>query len=186
MGPIICLQPAAPNYDALPTYKITYYPLEKRDYMPYAQAQVCLTPAQLVVRMWAFEAFPRPDSRLEAVFAAPDGGRLLIPWVRADGAFGCLCRAGGRDKNLDCLAHAVEGEDLQGVYWGIAIALDRDLADRELGRGALREGGVLPGNFYKLSDDPDKPHQGAMAPTDFTGGRRYAPDALTPFQIVRY
>lgn len=186
MEPILSLQPAAPSYDTLPVYKITCYPYEKRDYRPYAQARACLTPAQLVVQMWAFEAHPRPGSSLEAVFAAPGGDSALVLWVRADGAYGCTLRApGGQRRGLDCVARTLEGEDLQGVYWGIEIALDRNLAARELGR-PLEEGGTLLGNFYKLSDDPDKPHRGSMAPADLTGERLYQPDALTPFAIVRY
>lgn len=186
MEPILSLQPVTPCYDTLPVYKITHYPYEKRDYRPYAQARVCLTPAQLVVQMWAFEAQPRPASTLEAVFAAPGGTNALVFWVQADGAYGCTRRdAGDQPHGLDCVARTMEGEDLQGIYWGIEIALDRSLAARELGL-PLVEGACLLGNFYKLSDDPDKPHRGSMAPAGLIGTQRYRPGALTPFAIARY
>lgn len=186
MEPIICIQSSTPNYDALPTYKITHYPLEKRDYMPYAQARVCITPAHLEVQMWAFEAVPRPQSRLEAVFALPGGDGRLMAWVQADGAFGCTWQAEGVDKPLDCLAHNLEGEDLQGVFWGISLSLERELLTRELGKDVLHEGGILLGNFYKISHSPDKPHKGSMAPADFAGGQEYQQSSLTKFRVVRY
>ena len=186
MEPIICTQPAAPNLDALPTYKITDYPLEKRDYRPFAQAKVCVTPTQFFLQMWAFEAAPRPLSRLEGVFTTRESQKLLVGWAQADGSCGFLARTLEGDRPLDCLAHTLDGEDLQGVYWGVTLTLSRDLLERELGPGCLEEGGELLGNFYKLSNDPGKPHRGSMVPADFAGGREYALGSLATFRVVRY
>ena len=40
MEAIICTQPEAPRFDAIPTYKITDYPLEKRAYKQIGRAHV--------------------------------------------------------------------------------------------------------------------------------------------------
>ena len=69
--------------------------------------------------------------------------------------------------------------------FGVADA-NLKLLERELGPGCLEEGGELLGNFYKLSNDPGKPHRGSMAPADFAGGREYALGSLAAFRVVRY
>ena len=38
----ISLIEGQPVWDALPVGKIIYYPLEKRDYRPFAQARMCV------------------------------------------------------------------------------------------------------------------------------------------------
>ena len=85
MEAVICTQGEAPRFDVLPTYKITCYPLEKRDYKPFAQGQLCLTPGQLCIRLWAFEARPRPQSMLECVLTTrqSQGMFRLAAWAEA-------------------------------------------------------------------------------------------------------
>ena len=185
MEAIICTQPDSPTFDSLPTYKITCYPLEKRDYKPFAQAQVCLTPVSLVLRLWAFEAHPRPSSRVEAAFTARHSPGLLSVAAWADGRWSCLLRTPGGDRPLDAIAHAMAGEDLQGVYWGAQVDIPRRLAEEALGTGELAPGSVLLGNFYKRSRDPQKPHDGSCWPADFAGGKEYALSSLVPFRVAR-
>ena len=183
---MICTQPDPPKFDALPTYKITCYPLEKRDYKPFAQAQVCRTPEVFSVRLWAFEAKPRSRSMVEGVFAAPNGDGLLRISAWADGRWSVrFCSADGKERELAAAAHPMAGDDFQGEYWGIQIAILRDKAEEVLGL-SLEPGTVVLGNFYKRSDDPEKPHHGSCWPADFAGGREYQPPSLVPFTVVRY
>lgn len=49
-----------PVWDALPVGKIIYYPLEKRDYRPFAQARMCANKTDFFLRLWAFETHPSP------------------------------------------------------------------------------------------------------------------------------
>lgn len=183
---MICTQPEPPKFDALPTYKITCYPLEKRDYRPFAQAQVCRTPEAFSVRLWAFEAFPRPCSRVEAVFAAAKGGGLLRVTGWADGRWSVrVCPSGGEERDIAAAAHPMAGDDFQGEYWGFSVGIPLKEAEEALGV-PLEIGAVVPGNFYKRSDDPEKPHHGSCWPADFAGGREYAASSLVPFTVVRY
>ena len=55
-----------PIWDALPVGKIIHYPLEKRDYRPFAQVRMCVNQTDLFLRMWAFEARPSAQSALIA------------------------------------------------------------------------------------------------------------------------
>lgn len=185
MEAVICTQPEPPKFDAIPTYKITDYPLEKRDYKPFAQAQVCITPATLALRLWSFEAKPRPLSMVEAVFTTRRGQGLLRTAARADGRWSCLFRTPGGERPLSAVAHAMAGDDFQGEYWGISAAIPRPAAEEALGV-VLEPGAVLLGNFYKRSRDPEKPHHGSCWPADFAGGREYGLASLVPFTVVRY
>ncbi len=185
MEAVICTQPEPPKFDAIPTYKITCYPLELRDYKPFAQAQVCVTPSTLALRLWAFEAIPRPLSRVEAVFTARGSHRLLWLEARAGGEWRCLLRWPEGEAPLSAVAYAMAGDDFQGEYWGISAAIPRPAVEEAL-EVALEPGAVLLGNFYKRSSDPQKPHHGSCWPADFAGGREYGLSSLTEFTVVRY
>lgn len=182
---IICIQPDPPRFDAIPTYKITCYPLEKRDYKPFAQAQVCLAPGELWLRLWAFEARPRPGSQVEAVLAPGEGDGLVRLSARADGSWRCVWRRpDGEEEPLEAALRPMAGDDFQGEYWGVSAALPRPRVEQAL--GPLEAGSVVLGNFYKRSRDPDKPHHGSCWPADFAGGREYEAVSLVPFTVVRY
>ena len=182
---IICIQPDPPRFDAIPTYKITCYPLEKRDYKPFAQAQVCLAPGELWLRLWAFEARPRPGSQVEAVLAPGEGDGLVRLSARADGSWRCVWRRpDGEEEPLEAAVRPMAGDDFQGEYWGVSAALPRPRVEQAL--GPLEAGSVVLGNFYKRSRDPDKPHHGSCWPADFAGGREYEAVSLVPFTVVRY
>lgn len=182
---MICTQPDPPRFDALPTYKITCYPLEKRDYKPFAQAQVCCTPEALAVRLWAFEAKPRSGSAVEAVFSG-GGERLLRISAWADGRQRVYFHsADGEERDLTADARPMAGDDFQGEYWGVFFSIPRREAEEALGV-LLEPGAVVRGNFYKRSDDPEKPHCGSCWPADFLCGKEYGPPSLVPFTVVRY
>lgn len=185
MEAVICTLPGPPKFDAIPTYKITSYPLEKRDYKPFAQAQVCVTPQVLAVRLWAFEAHPKPLSRLEGVFAAPDCALALWITAWADGRWSCVRKSPEGTETLEAEVRPMAGDDFQGEYWGIAATLPRPQAEEALGL-SLEPGAVALGNFYKRSRDPEKPHDGSCWPADFAGGREYEPSSLRSFTVVRY
>lgn len=186
MEAMICTQPDPPRFDALPTYKITCYPLEKRDYKPFAQAQVCRTPKFFSVRLWAFEAKPRPGSYVEGVFASPRGEGLLRVAAWADGRWSLRLRSlGGEERQPGAYLRPMAGDDFQGEYWGISASIPRQLVEEALGV-MLEPGAVVRGNFYKRSDDPEKPHSGCCWPADFLRGLEYEPPSLVPFTVVRY
>ncbi|MEG0540733.1 MAG: hypothetical protein RR528_00235 [Angelakisella sp.] len=182
----ICTQPSTPRLDALPTYKIIDYPLETRDYKPFAQTRLCVTPAELMVQMWAFEMVPSKESTLEAVFTTASSQKLLFARCAAEGKVSCFVRTPQGDRPLTAISHSLSGEDLQGIYWGITITLPRTLLEELFGKGAVDVGSTLLGNIYKLSDNKEKPHKGSLAPADFAGGREYALGSMAEFKIVNY
>ena len=184
MEAIICIQPDPPRFDSLPAWKITHYPLEKRAYKPFAQARVTLTPSRFILRLWAFEAEPRPLSRLEGVFAARQGATLLTVEALAGGDWSCTAKGPEGERPLDAILHPLAGEDLQGIFWGVEAEIPRQAAERALGCGSLVPGSVLLGNFFKRSRDPEKPHDGSVWPADFAAGREYALSSLAPFRVV--
>lgn len=182
----ICTQPATPRLDALPTYKIIDYPLETRDYKPFAQTRLCMTPAELVVQMWAFEAVPRSESMLELVFTTPEVSSLLFAQCFAKGRVNCFVRTPKGDRPLTVISHSLSGEDLQGIYWGITIGFPRTLLEELFGKGSADVGKSLMGNVYKLSDNKEKPHKGSLAPADFAGGKEHSLGSMAEFKIVNY
>ncbi len=185
MDAIICTQPEAPRFDAIPTYKITSYPLEKRDYKPFAQAQICVTPTRLVLRLWAFEAHPKPLSMVEGVFTARRSQAVLRVAAWAEGRWNATLRTPGGERPLDAIAHTMAGDDFQGEYWGASVSMGRQVLEEAL-ETPLVPGAVLLGNFYKRSRDQQKPHHGSCWPADFAGGREYSLSSLVPFTVVRY
>ena len=185
MEAVICTQGEAPRFDVLPTYKITCYPLEKRDYKPFAQGQLCLTPGQLCIRLWAFEARPRPQSMLECVLTTRQSQGMFRLAAWAEGRWSCRVDTPAGERPLDAIAHTLAGDDFQGEYWGISAASPRRPVEEALGL-LLEPGAVVLGNLYKRSRDREKPHDGSCWPADFAGGREYALPSLVPFTVTDY
>lgn len=183
----------APNLDSLPVAKITDYPLEPADYKPFAQARMCVCTAGLLLQLWAFEANPSPKSSLKAVLWSPadprrgfslelwSSGQLQASMIQ-DGVISPMADAGLRLPTLEPLW----GEDLQGIYWGGSLTLSHEQMTSLLGDGCLSPGSVLPGNLYKLSTDPVKPHCGSLFPADFAGGDPMGSSSMGEFRIVSY
>ena len=106
----ICRLKTRPQFDTLPVMKVTQYPLEPRDYKPFAQGLLAVDPQRLYIRLWAFETPPEPESRIICVLR--DQQELRIEAgpqaleITLDG------------KPIEALlAHPFTGEDLQGKYW---------------------------------------------------------------------
>jgi len=181
-----------PVFDSLPVAKILRYPLEKRDYKPYAQSCVCVSAQSLYLRMWAFEVSPMPGSSLRCVlYLYPDTpDRALGVDLRCDGAASCSILEDGEPVKVCAPGGAVRltpfgGEDLQGVYWGGALQIDVDVLERWGGATRLVVGESFWGNLYKLGDYPGFAHKGSFYPADFAG-RPYARESMGEFQIVAY
>ena len=152
--PICCLK-QPPQFDTLPIAKIIHYPLEQRDYKPFAQGILALYQNTLYLRLWAFETPPEPESRITAclylpnllyVQAAPDAHTLLWNGVPLP------------PDSYTC--HPFTGDDLQGKYWGALFAVPLS----ELPGAVLPAPiGRIPGNLYKSSSG-SRPHIGSFFP----------------------
>lgn len=182
----------APQFDSLPIVKITHYPLEKRDYKPYAQCILCAGQDALTLRMWAFEVSPPAASSLRCVlYLYPDAPeQALYVDIHPSGQVqaGLLKDGVPSGSELDgpeLTARPLGGEDLQGVYWGSTITLPLDALTAFGGAVELEPGCKLRGNFYKLCTEPPYVHAGSCFPADFTGNP-YTVDNMGTFQIVAY
>ena len=182
----ICTQPLSPRLDTLPTYKIIDYPLEKRDYKPFAQTKLCTTPEGLILHMWAFEMVPKKESKLQVVFTTKNSQTLLFAECCSDGKLDCYTLTPQSKIPQSVISHTIKGEDLQGDFWGIGITFPQALLQGIFGDDVLVLGNTLMGNVYKLSDNPDKPHKGSLHPADFAGNKEYALSSLAEFKIVRF
>lgn len=182
-----------PNLDSMPVAKITDYPLEKRDYKPFAQAVLCMGTDAFFLRMWAFEVSPPAGSALECVFYPyPDSPDLAFGLHIVHGedhasysAF--LCKNGHPPELI--APHALEGfphngEDLQGVYWGMRLTLPFSVLEQAGGRISLAEGNILPGNFYKICSEGTFMHKGSLFRVSWK--QPYARESMGEFRIVGY
>lgn len=169
----ICTVTGAQGLDALPVAKITGYPMEERDYRPFAQAILCVDKetSRLILRMWAFEVSPLPGSELRAVlylFAQNPALALHCTAVmQEDGvpAYSALLKGKSTpEKTASSVFHAYSGEDLQGVYWGMECALPISALEELGGSVLLAPGDSFPGNFYKTCPHPERPHYGSFTP----------------------
>ena len=147
----ICMTAARPEFDTLPVMKVTHYPLEPRDYKPFAQGIVAVDPRRLYLRLWAFETPPEPESRILLVLR--HAGRTLTAAAGPEGVSAAL--DGVPCAPLAC--HPFTGDDLQGRYWGWLAEYPADLL------GELAPGDSLTGNLYKCSDGR-RPHLGSFFP----------------------
>lgn len=181
----ISLVSGQPSFDSLPVAKITDYPLEKRDYKPFAQSRICINEDYLFVQMWAFEVSPSPQSLLKCILASPDGSSGFSLELHSTGKVELTPFPQSSDSPLPIL-HPMWGEDLQGEYWGASMQIPLHTAQMLLGQQNMQPGGIIRGNLYKLSTDAQKPHKGSFFAADFAGGREFEADSLGSFEVVGY
>ena len=180
----------AVDFETLPVAKIIHYPLEPRDYKPFAQACMGIVGDELALRLWAFELHALPQSELRACLCLPDKGGVLHVSVCPPPPQDTNARnrvqvwvqtAAGRETVAPLRTRAHNGEDLQGVYWGEEIFLSR----KGLGLQKAAPGDTLRGNFYKLATAPARPHCGAYFPAnDMT--QPFLPTNMGEMEIVAY
>ncbi len=151
MGFPICKVKGHPQFDTLPVMKIIHYPLEPRDYKPFAQGLLAVNEERLYIRLWAFETPPEPESRLLCLLRQ-DGEQLRVE-VSPDGA---TVQKNG-EEIAPLTAHPFTGDDLQGRYWGCLLELPRTVL------GQLVPGEHVQGNLYKCSSG-QRPHIGSFFP----------------------
>lgn len=183
------------SFDSLAVAKITNYPFEKRDYKPFTQARVCLTPTRFVVRMWAFEATPVANVT------------AMVPEMMKEDSFICF-QIGSREKYLSVSANAngvlypelvcgddktlldpeifetsdFTGEDLQGEYWGMQFSCTIEKLSELLGVDITSD--KLSGNVYKACFNPSAEHIGALF--GLKSKTVYDPDSFGDFVITNY
>lgn len=183
------------SFDSLAVAKIVNYPFEKRDYKPFAQARVCLTPTRFVVRMWAFEATPIADVTAPVpemlcedsilCFQIGNSDRYLSVCANANGVFYPELVCGSDKKTVTPSifeTSAFTGEDLQGEYWGMQFSCEISALNDLLGFDILEN--ELKGNVYKACFNSRAEHIGALF--NLKSKTIYDPEAFGEYVITNY
>lgn len=164
-----------PIWDALPVGKIVHYPLEKRDYRPFAQARMCVNETDFFLRMWAFETHPTPSSVLMArlQFDPDHSDQVLEITVNSLGGMDCAMLEGQKQTPLALYGvlpqlHSYRGEDLEGEYWGIVVKIPRSAIQKIYGADPIQPGYAIKGNLYKKDTAPASTHWGSLFPVDLS------------------
>jgi hypothetical protein len=186
----VCTVHGGQGLEALPVAKIVSYPLEDRDYRPFAQNIICLDGDSLILRMWAFEVSPPLGSELRALifpFAEDSGLGLLARFVMDGDDAGpahSVELIGSESGAVEAEYHSRGGEDLQGIYWGGELRIPLAELERRGGRTLTRPGDRFKGNFYKLCDLEGRVQRGSFFPADWSGP--YNPESMGCFAVVSF
>ena len=189
----ISLIDGSPVWDSLPVAKIVSYPLEARDYKPYAQARICISPKSVWVRLWAFEALPSETSTLSvSLNLYPEDGEKFI-WLSVNhkGVQSCKAVVGNSRTSLSeqMLLPRIKlfnSEDLQGIYWGVVFELPRSVLTKLYGKNELAVGKIVRGNFYKTDTGDCSEHYGCFYNVDFCDNNPYGSKFFGDFELVTY
>ena len=167
------------DFETIGVLKIIDYPLEKRDYKPYAQARLALTEASLSLELLSFEAKPSPKSCLTLALA-PSKKFLAEPFVVSIFAEKSLKRS--RDFEGEIRCHFFEGDDLQGVFWGARLEIP--LEELEGYFGEAIESKIFMG-IYKTCQEKPFVHYGSLFPTDWSV-KNYIPTGMREAEIINF
>ncbi|MEG1429804.1 MAG: hypothetical protein RSC64_08415 [Hydrogenoanaerobacterium sp.] len=183
----------APIWDSLPVAKIVTYPLEKRDYKPFAQARICISKKSIWVRLWAFEALPSETSSLSVCLNLfPEiSDKFIMLSVNHKGVMHCETGMGNSRSPLSELMvlprlKLFNSEDLQGIYWGVVFELPRTALTKLYGTDELTAGKIIKGNFYKTDTGECSEHYGCFYNVDFCDNNPYGSRFFGDFELVEY
>ncbi|MGI6404516.1 MAG: hypothetical protein ACOX0K_10010 [Oscillospiraceae bacterium] len=181
---------SAAELDSAPVALTAHYPLEKRDYKPYAQCNLCWNEDALLLRMWAFELSPPPSSQLMALlylWEEQPHTALAVTMEPEEICTFSLYKQGvfqPIEPPQNFRLHPHSGEDLQGVYWGGLATLPKRWLE-QWGEVPLKAGAKMWGNFFKLCPGPEMAHQGSAFPADFLGDP-FDRKSMEQFLVVSY
>lgn len=151
------------NYDVIPVAVLKNFPQEKRDYKPFTQCKICLSPMGLSVRLMTFEAIPDEKSCMRAVFC-PENIPVSVD-VCQNQTY--TLKLGSEKADLpDFKTHFFKGEDLQGKYWGADFVLTEDIMKKVSPNFTFKGLTSLKGNIFKICEEGKRPHFGSYFPSD--------------------
>ncbi|MBP0990895.1 MAG: hypothetical protein J5874_06965 [Oscillospiraceae bacterium] len=162
----ISLTDKLPEWDIMSVAKLKNFPLEKADYKPFVQVRCCAVEngeheeCGLGIKFTVFEVIKRRESRVSAYFCGKNDETKNI--AVTVGATGEIAAENGYGK-IDVGYKFFEGEDLQGIYWGAEVFINRKYISfwDDIISGEVR------GNYYKTSRKGEKDNFGSFYPCDF-------------------
>lgn len=156
-----------PVWDTLPVAKITNYPFEKEAFKPFAHVRACVSEKGLHLKMLAFETKKRPQSCIVAAFKLSDSRNLHIIGYADSHIELSLEENGDFSAIEENVSHNFfEGEDLEGIYWGVCVTISHELIAKYFDGLTLSAGLSFKGNFFKLCSDSDFDHAGCFSYVD--------------------
>ncbi|WP_343253123.1 hypothetical protein [Ligaoa zhengdingensis] len=190
----ISLIDGEPVWDSLPVAKIIDYPLEKRDYKPFAQARLCISPESVWVRLWAFEVTPSAGSTLAVSLdlrpSSAPGAYLFLSASHSGELATEVVTEARRTPMAEYLilprVKSFVSEDLQGIYWGVVFELPRLLLPKVYGTDELTAGMTVRGNLFKFDREPGSEHYGSFYPVDFHAPDPFGERFFGDFDLVAY
>ena len=114
--------PGEPRFDVLGVIKLGCDASVDINDRIYAQAQLGRNEDFLYIRILSFEPKPAPNALLSAMFSM--NNRTLNLSVGANGVSHAQSEEVDLTKHLT--AYGVQGEDLQGEYWGVVMLFPLD------------------------------------------------------------
>ena len=186
MAFLVKIFPASPDFESLHVAKLTCFPLEKRDYKPYSQARICFAGDGLHLQFVSFEATPLDDSFMKGIFSLTPGRPLLSLSLYANQKAQVALEEETHSTSLtNFMTHFFTGEDLQGVYWGGNLFVPNGVLAENFPDFSVKPKAVFQGNFYKICENPGRPHYGCYYSTDFSKWLGH-PENLGAFQLMDF
>ena len=145
-------------FDSLPVAKIVDFPFAQGHFLPFSQARFAVVQEQaLRVRLTAFEVGGPSDSAMTLLLGAPGAGDgVLLLTVRPGGGL-TVRRRGEALEHPAVTAFALDGEDLQGEFWGADLYIPRQVIRYVLPSCRLTAGETLGCNVLKWKGgDPEQ------------------------------
>lgn len=134
-----------PRFDALGVLKLcceSDVPVNDRI---FAQAQLGRNETTLFARIWSFETAPTPAS--QALLTLRAGGHTLALTTRFDGVAEATLDGGPCPAPMT--SYILQGEDLQGEYWGAVLLLPLQKLNALLGLRLGEQETVLSANVAR-------------------------------------
>ena len=134
-----------PDFDTLNVIKLRCDTDMDINQRIYGQAQLCRSEKSLFLRIWSFETAPTENSAVGAVFER-NGARLNISVSFGKKASLLL---NGQPLSDAMTSYIIQGEDLQGEYWGAVMVLPIALIFKAFSLAESDLPAKLSGNLYR-------------------------------------
>ncbi len=148
------------NLDTLPTGLITHYKDCKNFYKPYTQFKMAMSKKEFLCSLITFETTPDSKSCMEIDITEPFNLNIKT-FASKEVSVSYM----NNDITANCKIQHLQGDDLQGIYWGVIIsAPEIDFENDKL------ELYLFKGNVRKYLSEGEKKHLGSFFTLDEKSG----------------
>ena len=141
----------------------------------------------LYIQLLSFETAPIKESALEVIlnFFPEEYDISMYIEVKADKSLFCgTCKNAVQSSYpFDIKSDFFDGEDLQGIYWGVTLQISLDCIKSFYNQPQMNT--HLLGNLYKTCKSSPAEHYGSLFPSNMKGNY-LSQDNLGKFTIIHY